>query len=218
MFVDQVYDPNSTRTLPNGATVRDPFAGPIPKTQLDPVALAVQNLVPLPNLAGNLNNYALPTYTDYQHTTNWSVKLDHSLSPTIKISGYYSRILTFNPNSNGVPGPISQPSPTDNKSTTVRINYDQTLTPTLLLHLGVGYLYTYVPSDAEHFDQTTLGLKAYPNPTYFPNMSGLYDFFNGGVNLSSGPFGGGTLGPAGFLQNIWDQKPTANANSDVGQE
>jgi len=117
--------------------------------------------------------------------------LDHSLSSTVKISGYFSRILTLNPNSNGIAGPISQPSPTDNKSSTTRINYDQTLKPTLLLHLGVGYLYTYVPSDAPHFDQTSLGLKGYPNPTYFPNISGLQDFLgNGGVNLSSGPFGG----------------------------
>jgi hypothetical protein len=129
------------------------------------------------------------------------------------LSGYYSRILTFNPNANGLPGPISQPSATDNKSSTTRINYDQTLRPTLLLHLGVGYLYTFVPSDTEHFDQTTLGLKGYPNPTYFPNISGLQDFFgNGGLNLSAGPFGGGVAGPNGFLQDIWDQKPTANAS------
>ena len=80
------------------------------------------------------------------------------------------------------------------------------------MHLGAGYLYTYVPSDVTHFDQTTLGLKGYPNSTYFPNFSGLSDFFNGGVNLSAGPFGGGVVGPGGFLQNVWDQKPTANAN------
>jgi Carboxypeptidase regulatory-like domain len=213
MFVDQVYDPKTTRTLASGATVRDPFPGPIPAAQLDPVALAIQKFIPLPSSnVLKTTNFFLPTYTDYKHTTNWSFKLDHSLSSTIKLSGYFSRILTFQPNSNGIEGPISQPSATDNKSSTVRINYDQTLRPTLLLHLGVGYLYTYVPSDAEHFDQTTLGLKGYPNSTYFPNISGLYDFFNGGVNLSSGPFGGGVVGPAGFLQNIWDQKPTANAN------
>ena len=210
-FFGQVFDPASTTTV-NGVTTRTPFTGPIPKSQLDPVALAIQNFFPHANLPGLSNNYAEPTYTDYQHTTNWSVKMDHSLSPTIKISGYFSRILTFNPNSNGLAGPIAQPSPTDNKSSTTRINYDQTLTPTLLLHLGVGYLYTYVPSDTEHFDQTTLGLKGYPNPTYFPNFTGLSDFFGRGVNLSSNPFGGGALGPGGFLQNIWDQKPTANAN------
>ena len=212
MFVDQVYDPLTTRQV-GGGTVRSPFQGGIiPANRLDPVALAIQSYIPLPNAPGALNNYDLPTFTDYQHTTNWSFKLDHTLSPTIKISGYFSRILTFNPNFTGIAGPIEQPSATNNKSSTTRINYDQSIRPTLLLHLGVGYLYTYVPSDAAHFDQTTLGLKGYPNPTYFPNISGLSDFFNGGVNLSASPFGGGTVGPAGFLQNIWDQKPTANAS------
>jgi len=212
MFVGQVYDPNTTRTV-NGATVRDPFTGPIPLSRLDPVALAIQNFIPLPNLPGVQNNYALPTYTDFQHTTNWSFKLDHSLSSTIKLSGYFSRITTLNPNSNGISGPIEQASGTDNRSNTIRINYDQTLRPTLLLHLGIGYLYTYVPSVVANYDQTTLGLKGYPDPTHFPYFSGLDDaIFSGGVNLSASPFGGGVIGPGGFLQNIWDQKPTANAN------
>jgi hypothetical protein len=212
MFADQVYDPNTTRPAPNGATVRDPFPGPIPANRLDPVALAIQKYIPLPNGPGAIGNYFEPTYTDYVHTTNWSLKLDHSLSPTVKISGYYSHITTFQPNNNGLPGPIEQPAETNNRSTTVRINYDQTIKPTLLLHLGVGYLHTFVPSGAGQFDQTTLGLKGYPASNFFPNFTGLYDFFNGGVNLSAGPFGGGNIGPAGFFQDIWDQKPTANAN------
>jgi len=194
-------------------TIRTPFpGGNVPTTQLDKVALNVQNYMPHPNLPGALNNYAEPTYSSYQHTTNWSLKLDHSISPTIKISGYYSRILTFNPNSNGLAGPIAQPAATDNKSSTARINYDQSLKPTLLLHLGIGLLYTFIPSGAPEFDQTTLGLKGYYDTKHFPNFAGLSDFFSGGVNLSSSPFGGGVVGPGGFLQDLWDQKPTANAS------
>ena len=54
---------------------------------------------------------------------------------------------------------MQQPAPTDNRSSTIRINYDQTIKPTLLLHLGVGYLYTYVPSGAPNYDETSLGLN-----------------------------------------------------------
>ncbi|HYK58863.1 MAG TPA: TonB-dependent receptor [Bryobacteraceae bacterium] len=215
MLVDQVYDPKTTRTLPTGEVVRDPFpGGVIPPGQLDPVALAIQNYIPKANVPGlALNNYVGPNYTDYQHTTNWSVKLDHQISPTIKLSGFYNRTLTYNPNSNGLPGPINQPAVTNNSSNTTRINYDQSISPTLLLHLGIGMLYTYIPSGAQHFDQTTLGLHGYYNSTYFPNFTGLNDFFNGGVNLSPGGFGGGgAIGPNGFFQNLWDEKPTANAN------
>ena len=213
MFYDEVYDPKTTRTLQSGAIVRDPFPNAqVPMTRFNSVAQSIQNFIPLPNAPGVLNNLNLPTYSDYQHTTNWSIKADHSFSPTIKISGYFSHILTFNPNYNGIPGPVEQPSQTDNRSTTVRVNYDQTLRPTLLLHLGVGYIYTYIPSGSPNYDEASLGLTGYPVENYFPNMSGLFDFFTGGVNLAGGPFGGGILGPAGFLQNLWDEKPTGNAN------
>jgi hypothetical protein len=212
MFYDEVFDPATTRTLANGQIVRDPFPNAqVPITRFNQAALAIQNLIPLPNAPGVLNNYNLGSYSDYQHTTNWSFKLDHSFSSTIKISGYLSHILTFNPNSNGIPGPVEQPSETNNRSTTVRVNYDQTIRPTLLLHLGVGYLYTYIPSGAPNYNENSLGLTGYPVSNYFPNFSGLSDFFTGGVSLAAGPFGGGTLGPSGFLQNLWDEKPTGNA-------
>ncbi|MBV8847835.1 MAG: TonB-dependent receptor [Bryobacterales bacterium] len=212
MFVDQIYDPQTTRTV-NGVTLRDPFPGNvIPKNRLDPVALAIQNFIPTANGPGAINNGIFPPYSSYQHTTNYSFKLDHSVSPTTKLSLYFNQILTFNPNNNGVPGPVAQPSATDNHSYTSRINYDQSIKPTLLLHLGIGLLYTYIPSGAPHFDQTTLGLHGYYAPNYFPSFGGLDDFLSGGVNLSSSPFGGGALGPGGFLQDLWDEKPTANAN------
>jgi hypothetical protein len=212
MFYDEIYDPTTTRTLPSGAIVRDPYPNAqIPQTSFNNVAKAIQNLIPMPNAPGALNNYNLGSYADYQHTTNWSFKLDHSFSSTIKISGYLSHILTFNPNSNGIPGPVEQPSATNNRSTTVRINYDQTIRPTLLLHLGIGYLYTYVPSDVANYNENSLGLTGYPVSNYFPNMTGLTDFFTGGVSLAAGPFGGGVIGPAGFLQDVWDEKPTGNA-------
>jgi hypothetical protein len=212
LYVNEVFDPATTQTI-NGQIVRTPFPNnTIPASRFNPVALAVQNFVPLPNAPGLLNNYNLPTYSDFQHTTNWSIKMDHSFSPTIKISGYLSQIFTNNPNNNGLPGPIEQPAPTANKSTTVRINYDQTLKPTLLLHIGVGYLQTYVPSSAPTYNEASLGLTGYYSENYFPNFSGISNVFSGGINLSASPFGGGVIGPGGFLQNIWDEKPTGNTN------
>ncbi|MGH9647610.1 MAG: carboxypeptidase-like regulatory domain-containing protein, partial [Bryobacteraceae bacterium] len=89
----QLYDPYTTH-LVQGTNVRLPYANNlIPNTALDPVSLAIQKLLPQPNtnLLGNTNNYNIPSYTSFQHTTNVSVKLDHSISSTIKISGYYSQ-------------------------------------------------------------------------------------------------------------------------------
>jgi hypothetical protein len=58
---------------------------------------------------------------------------------------------------------------------TVRINYDQTLTPTLMLHLGAGVMTLYNPDDATYsnFDALKeLGLKG-TYSTRFPYITGL---------------------------------------------
>ncbi len=100
-----VYDPSTSHPGPDGVPIRNLYPNAqIPPTSLDPIALAVQNYLPLPNnpnAALLVNNYSVPFYTSYKHTTNPSVKIDHSISPTVKISGYISRQLTFPPNNIG---------------------------------------------------------------------------------------------------------------------
>jgi hypothetical protein len=88
--VSGIYDPASTATLADGSITRNLFPGnAIPKASIDPVALAIQNKMPLPNVAGLINNYAIPFYTTTKVTSNPSFKIDQSLSPTKKISGYF---------------------------------------------------------------------------------------------------------------------------------
>jgi hypothetical protein len=67
LYYDEIFDPNSTRQV-NGAVVRTPFPNNvIPPSRFNPVAMNIQNLIPLPNAPGVLNNLNLPTYGDYQH-------------------------------------------------------------------------------------------------------------------------------------------------------
>ena len=111
---------------------------------MDPVALKIQNMFPMPTSGQLVNNYAIPAYRNFRHTTIPSVKIDHSLSPTIKISGYWQQTHTQSPSANGFIQsqiPWSAPEPTDTTNNTGRINYDQTIRPTLLLHLGIGLFY-----------------------------------------------------------------------------
>ena len=77
-------------------------------------------------------------------------------------------------------------APTDNKSTTVRVNYDQTLTPTLLLHLAAGYLYTYNPGLPSRFDQGTIGLSGFYSNT-FPSFTGLNSAYIDGSPVYHSP-------------------------------
>jgi hypothetical protein len=137
--------------------------------------------------------------------------MDQAISPTIKISGYYSQLSTQNPNTNGFAGPSLGPlggvTPTNTWNHTTRLNYDQTISPTLLLHIGVGFFDTSEPNIPENYNQTQLGLTGYYNPNQFPTLAGLTNFISGGYQ---GP-GFGTAGP-GFTAQIWEQKPTATTS------
>ena len=158
---------------------------------MDSIAVKVQSLLPSPNNSNTLiNNYNVPVYSNTKVTSNPSVKIDHNISPTIKISGYWSRQLSSNPNHNGLDEVLTSVTPQADRSTTVRLNYDQTLTPTTLLHLGAGLLYTTQAVIPQRYDPATLGLIGYDTGA-FPNFTGLSDATTGGNGIGIG-VGGGT--------------------------
>ena len=107
----EVFDQSTTRAV-NGFQVRTPFpTNMVPVTRMDSVALAIQNMFPMPNNSGIINNYAIPAYTNFFHTTNWSFKLDHSLRPTMKLSWFYSNKIPYSPNANGFTQPFTGATP-----------------------------------------------------------------------------------------------------------
>jgi len=218
----EIFDPNTTRTV-GGAQVRTPFPNQqIPVSRFDPVAAAIQQFFPSPNQPGLINNYLQPAYQNWKHDTNWSFKLDHSISSTIKLGWYFSRLESNSPNANGVAQPYNAPNPTANRNVTTRVNYDQSITPTLLLHMGVGYIQQYQPTDYPNFDQTSLGVHGYFQTNRFPSIGGFFDGSNpagtnvaaGLQNFLTGGYGGpnfGGIGPA-FISFLWEEKSTANIN------
>ena len=194
-----VYDPATQRTY-NGQIIRDPYPNnTVPLSAQDPVALAVQKLIPLPTSSGLINNY-LPVYRNPRLTFIPSVKVDYQLSATSKLSGYWSRTSTNSPNNNGLPFPING-VPSAIVSDTVRVNFDQTLSPTLLLHFGAGLLDTLVGQPVGAYNPMTgIGLTG----TYsdlFPSIQGL-----------SAPQGGMANMGAGSQVDITNLKPTANTS------
>jgi hypothetical protein len=215
-FLNEVFDPRTNHTAPNGQIVRDPFpGGKIPLSLQDPVAAKLQALLPLPNIPGaELNNYAIPAYSNFRHTTIPSVKIDHQISSTIKVSGFFSQTHTTSPNSNGFSAALSPVAPTDDRSSTYRVNYDQSFTPTLLFHFGGGLLYfthpTLVP---QNYDQGQLWA---PNQQFaanhmMPSTGGLFNFFTGGVSLGAGFFAP-SIGAPFSVPTLKDIKPTANTS------
>jgi Carboxypeptidase regulatory-like domain/TonB dependent receptor len=201
IFENTIYDPSNTFDV-NGQRTRNPFPNnTVPIAQQDKVALNIIALIPHPQTAGKTLNYSVP-FTNPRTSDIPSLKLDHSLSDKIKVSGYWSRTGTSAPNNNTLSQPITSAVPSDIVTHTVRLNYDQTLTPTMLLHLGAGLIHLQNNQPLPDYDPVAgIGLKG----TYaqlFPTIQGLTQA-QGGLSTNLGP------GAQVFLLNT---KPTANAS------
>jgi len=199
LLENTIYNPSTDR-LVGGQRTRDPFVGNIvPLAQQDKVALAVQGMIPLPTIAGKTNNY-VPTYSNSRITDIPSVKIDHSLSSKLKVSGYWSRTGTSSPNNNGFVYPIASNTGTYIVAHTVRLNIDYTLSPTLLLHLGGGLVNTLSDAQVTDYDPAGIGLKGY-NTKLFPSIQTLSGS-QGGMGSNMGP---------GTQITLRNYKPTSTA-------
>lgn len=202
IIANTIYDP-ATRRVVNGQTVTTPFAGNIiPSSRFDPVALKIQSLIPLPfcvagppcNAAGVINNYQNTEGVD-RDTEAPSLKLDQILDPNDKLSFFWSRTMTYTATGygeDGAPQPISGSFGGGIYSHRERLNYDRTMTPTLLLHLGAGYDQDYLgrPSVTPNYNPcSNLGLcsQAFQSPATFPLLTGLNDVIAGGTNIAGPP-------------------------------
>ena len=207
IFENTVYDPRSNFTGPDGRVYRNPFPGNvIPKSQLDPVALKIQDLLPRATGSGLVNNYERrAAYRKIQDIP--SLKVDHQFNEKTKGSVYVSRQRTDKDNGqDGLPDPISARRDQLIRSYTTRINLDHTFTPTLLMHAGVGYQRYHNPDSSPQnimdFDAAgQLGLKGgfgagFPRITWTGTTQG-------GLGLDFGPTNRGL-----YLQD----KPNAIAN------
>jgi len=211
--LNQVFDPNTNHVV-NGVQERDPFPNnTIPLSRIDPTAAIVQNMIPQPNAAG-LFNYAVPQYLNFRHSTIPSIKIDHSINSKMKLSGYWSLNHQLSPQNNGFTEPYTSLQQQHSTANTVRLNLDTTLTPTLLLHIGAGYLELSNPSGAPPYDQKQLFPNGVPFTAgnYFPYLTGMYAANGGGWN-GGGGFPVTNTGVAFTLSpELHDYKPTFNTS------
>jgi hypothetical protein len=201
---NQIYDPRTTRIAPEGSTIRDPFTNNIvPRELMDPVALRILSLLPQPTNSNLINNYTIPGYSNYRHTTIPSFKIDHNFNEKNRISFYFSDTRTRSPNANGFTQNFTPAAPTASDAYTYRLNFDRTVSPTQLLHIGAGYLYQFVPSVPPSIDPDELGFRTNFFAPIFPNITGLNDAVFGGNSVGLG---------SGFAYAFSKEfKPTANA-------
>jgi Carboxypeptidase regulatory-like domain len=208
-----IYDPNTTVINAAGQRVLEVFPGNIiPKNRIDPVSAKIMNLIPRPNIADTLVNNFVAQGAFYKLQLIPSIKIDHSFSNNIKVSGYYSWQNTDKSNGvDGLPEPLSLVRIQVIRSKTLRFNYDQTLKPNLLLHVGGGYVRynnpDTVPPESAGFDSVSLGIPNAPG-TGFPRFGGgtLGGSVYGGMALAMGPGNRGlyvTNKPTGTAQVTW---------------
>jgi hypothetical protein len=219
MLEGMIYDPTTTRAAADGRLFRDPFpANKMSPARFDPVAAKIQSLFPQPigpQASAIINNYQ-PVFSGTQTDTNYAFKLDQAIGIKGKLSYYYSHkelrqpIATGNGAADGLPDPIGTYIASFIPTYTTRLNYDHTLSPTTLLHVGLGYFTVqfFVPSvttkgELVNYDaEKELGLKGGIVNRYFPAISGISSATAGGMkNIGSG---------AGNLQ--YTQRPTFNAS------
>jgi hypothetical protein len=211
-----IYDPARTYTAPNGMIVRDAFQGNIiPPERMDPVALKIQSFIPAPDTTGVTNNFH-PSYPSKRVTTIPAFKIDHNLSSKQKLTFYWSRTATasqYSPQfgaSDGLPDQITQTRGTFIESHTERLNYDNSLSPTKLLHVGIGYQHNDFKDKAPLLNVDVLrdfGLKGATVNRQIPVFTGL-----GGGNPAALRGGMKNMGPDAGQSRTLLIKPTANVS------
>src|SRR5262245_53655885 len=204
VFQNAIYDPRTTR-LVGGAVVRDPFPNnTIPTELMDPVALKIQSMFPLPTNNDLINNYQIPGYKNSRLTTIPSFKIDHNFDQKNHLSWYFQKTHTDTANANGFTQSFTSAIPQDDVNYTTRVNFDRTISPTKMLHIGLGYFQTTNPNLLPEFDQSTLGWAKNYYVNEFPSILGLFNAVRGGFS----PAIGSTF-PRKYVKDI---KPTANGN------
>jgi hypothetical protein len=212
-----IYNPTTRTTAPNGLGVATPFLNNmIPSTMFDPVGQKLLNLVSslgVHSENSNLIQNRGSRIAGNRYSAIPSLKVDHSIDARDKLSFYYSEINTESQisqqfgNADGLPLEIGGYRGTFIPSYTYRLNYDRTVRPNLLLHMGVGYFYTRFLDHAPFlsFDPSTLGLTNFLIHRQFPSF----------VGLSSGTYGGlQNIGTANQGQTLnYDEKPSYSVNA-----
>ena len=189
-----IYDPTTAHSV-NGNSVTTPFPGNIiPQSRLDPVALKMQALIPSPILNQNLLNWEQTCVTP-EHRRLPSFKVDQFMGPKSKISFYWSMYdYESKGNPDCLPQPISGRKTRSIPTQTFRLTEDYTVTPTLLVHLGLGWnhyrSYQFPESYLSGYNsQQQLGLTGAAGPGFPAVLFGAATF--GGSSVSIGGFNSG---------------------------
>jgi hypothetical protein len=222
LFANEIYDPLTRAVATSGPLAGQGYAMPfpgniIPLSRFDPVTTNFLNLLQTLGVKAqnsNLTGNYLGTVPSGRYSVVPSIKIDHNVSNKDKLSFYYQetnlqdQVSVGDPQgADGLPLEIGQYRGTFITGWVERLNYDRTITPTLLLHVGVGYYYTRYSDKAAFtsFDPAQFGLTGFVQDRQFPSITGMSSTVYGGMQ---------TMGTLAQIQSLYhDNKPSFNANA-----
>jgi len=230
IFANTVYDP-STRAVnsANGQGYANVFVNnKVPLAQFDPTTKKILNLIPKAANQSLLTANTSGSQLGKRTTAIPSLKVDQSISSKHKASFFWNNTGTDSQFSlplggaDALPDLISAARGTFIHSKILRLNYDYTVTPSMLLHLGAGFQQINFNDDSPYttFDPlktclpnqgtsscTTLGLQGFENAKFFPTIAST---------LGTGSIGGmQQMGNALVHTYYLQQKPSFNANTTL---
>lgn len=187
IFSSAIYNPATTAPNPSGSGyVRSQYLNnTIPAGQLDPVALKLLALYPLPNLTGNYNYFS--NQKESIDNDQYIGRIDHRFSDRDNMFGRYVTSANTNVLPATLPPPASNPSIVTPEAHTFAWGETHIFTPTLINEVRVGYQETREQQNIQGsrlFDQ--YGIKGAPDVS---NVLGLPTFAISGLTTL------GTTGP-----------------------
>ncbi len=221
MYANEIYDPLTRGVVAStGLGYASPFPNNVvPANRFSPLSLKFQALFPAAQNANLLANYSA-TIGGQRYSVIPSIKIDHNIDSKDKLSFFYSENNTESQissplgNADGLPLQIGAYRGTFIPTYTYRLNYDRTLTPTLLLHLGAGYIHTSFDDHAANlnFDPSQFGLTGFLHARQFPSVTGMCVIPLGATGCTG--YGGmQPIGTSGQIQSTTlEEKPTYNMN------
>ncbi len=210
MYANEIYDPATRGATAGGLGYASPFPNnSIPVSRFSPLSLKFMALFPAAQNA-SLTGNSTESIPGHRYSVIPSLKVDHNIDSKDKLSFFYSENNTQSQVSSplggadGLPLEIGAYRGTFIPTYTYRINYDRTVAPTLLLHLGAGYIYTSFGDHAAFlsFDPSQFGLSGFLHDRQFPSVTGMSSTTYGGMQ---------NIGTAGQIQSTTlEEKPTYN--------
>ena len=132
-----IYDPATT----NGS-VREQFPGNIiPASRFSRIARNVLPLIPDPTRPSLASNYDFVNQSPFERTI-WSLKFDHAISDTNRISYFFSNEVQSATDLANFNGPIGNGLQNEQKPYNHRINHDLSIKSNLLMHTTYGFSIT----------------------------------------------------------------------------